>query len=449
MSMSRYAPRGAYPGMMSAFKAAGRLYSAYSQQQARRQQQQANRTAQAEHQLESKHGGAVYSATYQGSFGRASSGTDSVKAAYLKSGCGIRDYISGTVSAAGTNQTVWVGHCSYRPDAYLRVVCQSIVRKLYYKATNRDITDLDTLILPNTNAVNINIEYLDVGTGAVGVSGVTVTAATDTLRSVADKLTNIFIADIANKAAREYTYVYMYQGSNEGLALSLTGMTVDLMATSHLKLQNVTTEPTSTNVDYGNAADVRNFPLQGVMYCGSGNFAMQKAVREAAPSVYNPAFEGGGQSGLMVPGYYNSGTGASFTTTLQPEFTLPQVSEQLTNVNGSKHVKLGPGVVKADHLKYQKRMKFNTFINNLVVVPHNVTYTAGPPVVENLYYQRTHRGQFSLFALTELMHSDTNAQLAVWYEIWWEVYAKVTIVHEEQYLLPRAVGGVLNVTQQA
>lgn len=435
-----YRMSGFHPGVV---RLAANAAQAINRRYQKSMHRAAKQTAQAEHNLESRHGGSVYTATYQGTFGTPSVGHDAEKAAYLKAGVGIRDYVSGTVSATGLNQTLWLGHASYRPYLLLQTVCAAIVRKLYYKATNRDITNLNSVILGNADALNIAVESFDM-TSARQVALITAVAGTDTLSTIAAKLTAVFVSDISNKVAREYTYVYMYNGTNEGLALSLSGMSVDICTTSHLKVQNITQEPSTADTDKGNAADVHNFPLQGVMYHGKGNFTIQKSVKElnVASGSYGTAFESDGVTGFMSPALYQA-TGNNSTITLGDSFRLPQVAQQFENVNASKNVKISPGVIKADHLAYSVKQKFNTFISNLIAEPDNVDQASG-----NIQYQRTHRGNFNLFALTELMHaSSTTAVLKCWYEIWYEAYAKVTVIHEEVFMLPAPNGGTFNVIQ--
>lgn len=418
----------------------------------------------ANHALESAHGGSVYSGQYQGTFGTPHSGYEAKAARYLKAGCGVRDFITGNVTTgvplnsttAGVgppSQAVYVGHSSYFPELIMRVVCQALVRKLWYKATGRDITNPDSVLLANTNAQNVGLQYYDMVAGSTGTHNFVITAGTTTLATLAQSIATSLWSDIGSQVQYEYTYVYLYNGTNEGLALSVSGMTVDVCTESFLKIQNVTSQTTSSGSDFGNAADVQSIPLQGIMYNGTGNFAMPKSTKEvnvASAGNANP-WESSGTHGFMGASYYNRATAPSGDKNIpnQPYFSLsnyyqlPQKPEQFTNVNSGKGVKLSPGVIKVDRLSYCKELKFNTFINNIIVVPDSVA----PNGTTNVTAQRTHRGQFRMFALTPMLHTITNipsnyVNTAIWYELWYECFARVSVVHEEQFMLNAPTGTV-------
>lgn len=395
--------------------------------------------------IERRHGGAVAGSAYAGAFGRAHSGTSSVKSSFLKSGCGIRDYIAGNIATTGANLTAWVGHASYRPALIMNVLCQAIIRKLWYKALARDITSIATLILSNTNVVDVWVEYFDMDANVTRRADVGILAA-DTLGVAANRLATFFWSRIAAHEQDIFKYIYCCSadGTQAGAALSLASLRVDILCDSHLKLQNVTASSDVAVDDRESALNVRHVPLQGVMYCGKGNWTMQKSTTQnnAHGGVNESPIEADGNSGIMVPNFNTGATaGGVQTANVSGGWFLPQPSKQLMNCTGSAGVKLSPGSIKSDTMSYSVSQKFNTFIGGLISVPESVTNTPSSWV-----RQHTNRGMFKLFGLTRMLHTETTP-VNLWYELWYDVYVKVNFTHEEVFNLPSPAETILGFTQ--
>lgn len=395
--------------------------------------------------IERKHGGAVSGSTYAGSFGHASPGYDQEKSAFLKSGCGIRDYLAGTVSTAGANLTAWVGHASYRPSLIVNVVCQAIIRKLFYKALARDITSVSSLILSNTNAVDIWLEYFDMDSNVTRRVDVGV-LATDTLGVAANRLASVIWNRIAAHEQDMFKYIYLVSadGSQAGAALSLGGLRIDILSTSFLKIQNVASSADVAVDDRESALNVRHVPLQGCMYVGKGNWTMQKSTLQnnAHGGLNEAPMESDGNTGIMVPNFNTGSTSAGVQTAdVTGGWFLPQPAKQLMHVTGSGGVKLSPGAIKSDTLRYSVSQSFNTFVGSLINVPESVTTDAA-----TWSKQHTSRGMFKLFGLTRMIHSETTP-VNIWYELWYDVYAKVHFSHNEVYTIPSPSETILGFSQ--
>lgn len=390
--------------------------------------------------VERKHGGAVAGSSYAGTFGKASRNYESDKSAFLRSGCGVRDYVSGSVTTAGANLTAWIGHASYRPALIMNVVCQAIIRKLFYKALARDITTIATLILSNTNAVDIWVEYFDLDNNVTRRADVGV-LATDTLGVAANRLATLFWNRIAAHEQDIFKYIYLVSadGAQAGAALSLSGLRVDIMCDSFLKIQNVAASSDATVDDRESALNVRHVPLQGSMYVGKGNWCMQKGTvqNNAHGGVNESPMESDGNNGLMIPNLNTSATVGNVTG----GWFLPQPPAQIMNCTGGSGIKLSPGCIKSDPMRYSVSQMFNTFIGGLIEVPESVTTTSS-----SWTKQHTRRGMFKLFGLTRMLHTETTP-VNIWYELWYDVYAKVHFSHEEVFNLPSPAETVIAFTE--
>lgn len=390
--------------------------------------------------VERKHGGAVAGSSYAGSFGKASRNYESDKSAFLRSGCGVRDYVSGSVSTAGANLTAWIGHSSYRPTLILNVVCQAIIRKLFYKALARDITSIGSSILSNTNAVDIWIEYFDMDTNITRQADVGV-LATDTLGVAANRLATVLWGRIAAREQDIFKYIYLVSadGTQAGAALSLSGLRVDIMSDSFLKIQNVAASADGTVDDRESALNVRHVPLQGSMYVGKGNWCMQKGTLQynAHGGRNDAPMESDGNNGLMIPNQNTPSTVGNVTG----GWFLPQPPAQIMNCTGGSGIKLSPGCIRSDTMRYSVSQMFNTFIGGLVEDPESVTTTA-----TSWARQHTKRGMFKLFGLTRMLHTETTA-VNIWYELWYDVYVKVSFSHDEVFTLPSPAETILSFTE--
>lgn len=395
--------------------------------------------------IEKKHGGAVSGSSYAGGFGRASSRSDALKTKFLKSGCGIREYIAGNVTTSGANLTAWIGHASYRPALIMNIVCQAIIRKLWYKALARDITSIGSLILSNTNVVDIWVEYFDMDANITRRADVGI-LATDTLAVAANRLTTFFWSRIAAHEQDIFRYIYCCSadGTQAGPALSLASLRVDILCDSYLKIQNVSASSDVAVDDRESALNVRHVPLQGVMYSGKGNWCQQKSTLQnnAHGGVNESPMEADGNTGVMVPNFNTGATaGGVQTANVTGGWFLPQPYKQLMNCTGSAGIKLSPGSIKSDMMHYSVSQKFNTFIGGLVAVPESVTNTSSSWV-----RQHTNRGMFKLFGLTRMLHTETTP-VNLWYELWYDVYAKVNFTHEEVFNLPSPAETVLGFSE--
>lgn len=397
--------------------------------------------------IERKHGGAVAGSSYVGGFGRTKPQYENDKTAFLRSGCGLRDYISGSVTTGSANVTAYVGHSSFKPTLVLNVVSQAIIRKLWYKATSRDLTHIGSLILPNTNVTNIWVEYFDMDSNITRRADVGITT-TDTLATAANKLAALWWNRIAAHEQDIYKYIYLTtaDGTQAGGALSLSGLTVDLLCDSYLKIQNVTASTDVAVDDRENAMSVRHVPLQGMMYSGRGNWTMQKGVLQGGThgGTNESPMESDGNTGLMVPNF-NTGTtsGGVQTANVTGGWFLPQVPKQLMNCTGGASIKLSPGSIKSDMLRYETSISFNNLIGGLIEVPESVTTT---PTTWSR--QHTKRGQWKLFGLTRMLHTETTP-VTLWYELWYDVYAKVNFSHNEVFVVPSPAETILSFSEGA
>lgn len=174
------------------------------------------------------------------------------------------------------------------------------------------------------------------------------------------------------------------------VVLNLTDLQVHLDLSSFLTLQNRTLATTTGTGDESSMLDVANNPLEGRIYQGSGSGAIirygNQSISLGTNMLGNPA------SGVITFDV----NGANVTPEMQQVLRRPPSVSALGYAYKSARVRLAPGGLKKDVLKFSGSWKLSTLMIKLR------SYLDGVMLPGPAAFPRIAVGKYSMFALEKL-----------------------------------------------
>lgn len=323
---------------------------------------------------------------------------------------------------------VYVGHTSAPVYAVLRALGWSIAR-LVAKKMGQDFTSFQSSInMPMSTAsssLTVTIQYRTTPTGVMtsfawehenstwaalgdNIIGHILALCTDSLYYF--EVVRIKFAQGDATLAEALPTVVLY---GENLKISLGGF-------SKLKVQNNTVSTSGDTAANEQADDVANNPLVGKRYVGYGQSHVYKFNNDftvSTPMLHYASTDG---YATLTPS-----SATSFETAMANFMLKIPNHKALTNIKGYSNIKLAPGEIKSSVVKCGYKMKLNKWIKFLFPIMRGATSLGGIPSSGGSH-AICNLGTNALIGVEHMLHSGTEPDIVISYQIDWTVKAIAT-----------------------
>ena len=276
----------------------------------------------------------------------------------------IRTVESGAVLSGP--DCVYVGH-TFGVYSLWQTTLSAIIRRLFEKAgisikTMLDKVQGDSGGTYTTSPGDVQITHQNFNGGALQVLTYPI-PADSTFEEVMQGLqTLLYSAISATDTSFQFSMIRWHpskdatEGYTMNAQIDLSMAKVHFGCYSSLTLQNRTSSSSAAGQDETSALDVANNPVQGKSYAGGGNGATLRGFNNSL-NVAVPI--GDPTNGVISPSL-----GA-----LTPEqfliYKRPASANAFNFVKKTGSVRLGPGALKKDHLKFDQSMLINTLLRRI------------------------------------------------------------------------------------
>jgi len=342
------------------------------------------------------------------------------------SGCVLKGERQGSLSDPNA---VYVGHVTTPLYQTLRAIGWSIVR-LLAKKWHQDFASFYGVVngpdKTSSCSLRVTLSYRTTQLGIINDD--TWTVGTSTWAELGDNIIHHILSNCTSSllyfevvrikfanidaTAVESLQTVIFHGHNLKIAVS---------GHSNLKIQNNTVSNSGDTSANEQSDDVANNPLVGKQYFGKGYhhlFKFNDDYTTSAPALY---YENNTGALFHAPGSLTSAE-ASLTNLMNK---IPN-HKAITGLKAYRNVKLAPGEIRSSKLKSFNSMSLNQWIRHLFVLLRGAPSLASLGGSGTSTFLPTKLGKNSIIGLEHMLHSGSEPDISVSYQLDWTVTGVAT-----------------------